>query len=293
MRADRYIVNVDDPRAPPQALWDQMSPEERAEVLASLPSEFPLKAVPEGDPHRIPKTKALEALEEYYRRIRKKIYLSSELPVYYPDEEMFAPDLVAVLDVESHPRSSWVVSHEGRGLDLALEIHVSGRAKKDFEENVTRFSALGIPEYFAFDAVKLRLSGWKLAKTGSKRYEPIVPQGGRWYSAVLDLDLGIEQDRLRFFRGSTRLLDAGELIDELSRMIDGALERARAEAKRAEAEAQRAAAEAQRAEVEAKRAAAEAQRAETEAQRAETEAQRAERLAEYLRKLGVDPDKIE
>jgi Uma2 family endonuclease len=279
MRPDRYIVNADDPRAPPQALWDQMSSEERANVLASLPSEFPLKAVPEGDRHRIPKTRALQALEEYYRRIRRKIYLSSELPVYYPEQEMFAPDLIAVLDVESHERSSWVVSHEGRGLDLALEIHVSGRAKKDFEENISRFSALGIPEYFAFDAVKLRLSGWKLAKTGRKRYEPIVPQGGRWYSAVLDLDLGIEQDRLRFFHGSARLLDASELIEDLSKLVDGALERARVETERAEVEAQRAAEQAQRAEAEAKRA--------------EVEAKRAEQLAEYLRKLGVDPDKIQ
>jgi hypothetical protein len=59
------------------------------------------------DPHRIPKSRALEALGEFYRRLRQSVYLSAEFPVYYPDEPVFAPDLLAVLDVGTHERRSW------------------------------------------------------------------------------------------------------------------------------------------------------------------------------------------
>jgi hypothetical protein len=53
MAADSYRVDPDDPRAPPQELWDRLTPEERARIVASLPSEFPVseRTPPEGDPH--------------------------------------------------------------------------------------------------------------------------------------------------------------------------------------------------------------------------------------------------
>jgi Uma2 family endonuclease len=252
-----------------QEIWDRLSEAEQARIIESLPSEPPYAVPPEGDPHRIPKARALEALDEFYRRTRRRIYLSSELPIYYPGEAMFAPDLIAALDVEPHARQRWVVSQENHGLDFALEIHLSGDARKDFEENVVRYARLGIPEYFAFDVARSRLVGYRLPQRQSRSYEPIVPQGGRWPSRVLELDLALEQGQLRFFHGSAPLLDARELIARLSTMVDDAIRRAEEEAQRAEQEAQR---------------------AEQEAQRAKQEAQRAERLAARLRTLGIDPD---
>lgn len=266
MATASYAVDPTDPRAPPQEVWDRLTDAERRQVLASLPSDSPRAAPPEGDQHRIPKNRALEALDEYYRRIRRRVYLSAELPVYYPDESMFAPDLLAVCDVELHPRASWVVSQERRGLDFILEIHVSGSAAKDFETNVERYARLGVPEYFAFDPIRRRVLGWRLPETGAKTYAPIIPQAGRWASAILELDLAIDDDgRLRFYHGTAALLDARELIDRLSGMVDEAVRRAEEEARRAE----------------------------EEARRAEEEAQRAERLAAKLRELGVDPDSVE
>ena len=41
--------------------------------------------------------------------------------MYYPGERMFSPDLIAVVDVDPHPRDHWSVSAEGRGLDVARE----------------------------------------------------------------------------------------------------------------------------------------------------------------------------
>jgi Putative restriction endonuclease len=63
-------------------------------------------------------------------------------------------------------------------------------------------------------------------------------------------------------------------------------------AERAETERQGRETERQRAETERQRAETERQGRETERQRAETERQRAERLAERLRAMGVDPDKL-
>jgi Uma2 family endonuclease len=233
------MVDPSDPRAPPQSVWDALDESEQRRIVDSLPSDVERAGPPEGDQHRVPKNRALEALGEYFRRIRRRIYLSAELPVYYPDEPMFAPDVLAVMDAEPHPRASWVVSQEKRGLDFVLEIHVSGSAKKDVELNVERYARLGIPEYFAFDPVRRRLLGWRLPDVAARAYAAVVSQEGRWPSAILDLDLAIEGSQLRFFYGSAPLLDAAELIVSLSKMVDEGTRRAEEEARRAERLAER------------------------------------------------------
>ncbi len=286
-----------------------MTAEQRCAVVAELPSEMPL-ALPEGDFHRVPKEKARESLSEHYRSIGRKVYLSSELPVYYPGKTMFAPDLIAVIDVETHQRDKWVKSVEGKGVDLVLEISLRGDRHKDFEDNVTRYARLGIPEYFVFDARDQRLTAYRLVRPGGKSYQPIVPQRGRWPSQVLGLDLAVEKRRVRFYHGSEPLPAADELIDQLTKMVDELISREEEAGQRAE-EAEKRAEEAeqcadergrqlqterrraeeaeQRAEAEKQRAEAEKQRAEQEKQRAEEEKQRAERLAARLRELGEDP----
>lgn len=260
-----YVVNADDPRAPSEEEWAAMSEAERARVVNALPSEYPRATPPEGDPHFITKVRARETLSEHYRRTKRRVYLGSELGVYYPGQPIFAPDLIAVRDVEPGERMSWVVSKEGKGVDLAMEFHVLGSARKDFIDNVVRFAALGIPEYFALDVPKARLVGWRLPSPSARKYEPILPQGGRWPSTVLELDLSLEDGKLRFLIGNAPLLESSELIDRLSRTVDGAMQRAEEQA----------------------------QRAEEQTQRADEQTQRADRLADKLRALGVDPDAID
>jgi Uma2 family endonuclease len=227
----------------------------------------PRETAPEGDAHREPKEKALEALREYYKRLGRRVYLSAELPVYYPDERLFAPDVIAVLDVDPHSRQRWVVSHEGKGLDFALEVTLEGDRKKDLEENVSRYARLLISEYFVLDLKLNRLLGYRLVRPGS--YEPIVPQSGRWASQVLGLDLALELGRVRFFAGSAPLPDAAELIVRLDGMIDGLVLKEQELAR----------------ELEAMTAKAEQEKA-----KAEQEKARADRLAHRLRELGVNID---
>jgi Uma2 family endonuclease len=234
-----YRVDPDDPRAPSMEIWEQLAPAERERIVDQLPSEIDL-GPPEGDPHRIPKERGLQALDAFFRRIGRRVYLSAELPVYYPGERIFAPDLIAVTDVEPGERMRWVVAHEGRGLDFALEVTLEGSRKKDFEENVLRFARLGIPEYFVFDRRNRRIHGWRLERPGAP-YEPIVQQQGRWRSAVLGLDLAVEGDRFRFYLGTALLPETEELLDranllveDLQNKIESAEHRAEQEQKRAE-----------------------------------------------------------
>ena len=243
-----YAIDPDDPRAPTEEQWAQMSDEERARVVAMLPAEVPFELfMPEGDPHRKAKSRALDALDSFFKRIGRRVYVSSELAVYYPGQARFAPDVLAVLDVETHERDKWVVASEGKGLDLVLEIHVSGDVKKDYERNRIRYARLGIAEYFLFDRTKGRLFGWRLPSAEARVYESIVPQRGLYASGVLGLDIAMEVDRLRFYYGGAVVPESEDLIARLESMVTGLVSRReQAEQEREQAEQEREQAEQER-----------------------------------------------
>ncbi|KYF68981.1 Uma2 family endonuclease [Sorangium cellulosum] len=222
-----YRFDPADPRAPTSDQWARMTPAERARVVDMLPAEVPLELMPpEGDAHRKAKRDALDALDGFFRRVGRKIYLSSELAVFYPGEPRFAPDLLAVVDVEPHERMRWVVDNEGKGLDLVIEVHVAGSRAKDHQVNVERYARLGVREYFLFDRSRLHLHAYRLpaAPEGDasppRAYQRIVPQAGRFASEVLGLDLLLDGPRLRFFAGNAPLEDADEMITRLGGMLD-------------------------------------------------------------------------
>jgi len=255
-------IDASDPRAPSEAVWAELSPEERAAWVDALPSEIQSAVPPEGDRHRKAKDRPLGALEAYFQRIGRKVYLSSNLPIYYPGERMFAPDLIAVLDVDPHERDKWVVSAEGKGLDFVIEVLYRGDDRKDLEENVERYARLGIAEYFIYDRRTNRLTGHRLPGAQALAYERIVPQQGRWPSGILGLDLALESDRLRLYHGTAALPDLLELAIRGEALLAEALERVATAERRAEEEAQRAEEQARRAEEQARRAEEEARRAE-------------------------------
>jgi Uma2 family endonuclease len=238
------------PMAPSVEEWEALSPAEREAVVAALPGEvtYDEMAMPEGDRHAKAKARALDALRGFFTRQRRRIYLAQELPIYYPAEPRFAPDLLAVLDAEDVDRDKWVVNAEGKGLDWVLEVHVGGDRKKDAERNVARYSRLGIPEYFLYDRARNRLAAYRLASldAGDARvYTPIVPNHGLYESRVLGLEVQVDEDRLRFYAGTALLLESEELIARVQAMYDAAQRRAEEEAQRRE-EAERLREEAER-----------------------------------------------
>jgi Uma2 family endonuclease len=230
-----WIVDPDDPRAPPTEVWERMTPEERAAVIDALPSEFPVSEAnpPEGDDHLDAFTQAREALRRWFRDRRRSIYIAGNLPIYYPGENMFSPDLIAVDGAEQRQRNSWVVGAEGgKGIDVAIEIVVRGDRKKDLERNVERYARLGIPEYYLFDRRRMTFAAWQLE---GRAYRRRVAQGGRFHSTLLGLDLWLDGSRLRFSVGDAAVPYADEIIERVTRIHDEAHERAeRLEAELAE-----------------------------------------------------------
>ena len=251
---DIWLVDPEDPRAPPEEVWAAMSEEQRQAVVDSLPSEFPASeaAPPEGDLHTEAVYGARTALRRFFGKLGRSIYVGTNLPVYYPGRSMFSPDVIAVLDVPTHPRPSWIVSKEGKGLDFALEVIVLGHRRKDTARNLELYQKLGIGEYFIFDRPRLHLQGFRLRK-GASQYEPIIPQHGQYASSVLGLTLSVNGERLRFSMGDAELPGADELIDRLEGFVDGLQERVAAAEARAEEEARRAEEEARRAEEQRRR----------------------------------------
>lgn len=106
-----------------------MSPASRAAVVASLPAYIPFEeCASEGDVHFDAKATVKGALRAYFERSRRKVYVAAEIAVYYPLEERFAPDLMAVTEVAIHrlEEESRRAEEESRRADAAL---ARGRAE--------------------------------------------------------------------------------------------------------------------------------------------------------------------
>jgi Uma2 family endonuclease len=273
-----WNVDQNDPRAPSADIWARMSAAERAYVVANLPSEFPVSQTspPDGDIHFDTIVDSRETLRRWYKRRGKQLYVGGNLPIYYPGRSMFSPDVIAVLGVEQYQRSSWIVSHEGRGIDFALEVIVSGNRRKDLRDNVERYAALGVPEYFVFDQPRNSLHAYRLGENA--KYRPVLAQSGLFHSQVLDLDVGIEAGQLRFSSDGASIPLASELIAKLDVLVNDAMSRT-LELELALAEEQ------QRREEEQQRRVEEQQRREEEQQRRETAEARLRELEQELAKL--------
>ena len=236
------------PRAPTQEEWDRMSAEERAEVVESLPSEISweqwaqVAALPEGDLHTHACREASLALGDYFTRARTRVYVGSNLGIYYPGEHVFSPDVLVVKDVEGHLRQRWVVSTEGKGLDWVLEVHAGGDRKKDTVRNIELYARLRIPEYFIYDRGRQRLDGFRLASSQATSYQPIEPHNGRYDSVMLGLTLEIVEGHLRFWADGEMLPHHEELVSRLdveTRRREDAEQRLQEESRRREEESRR------------------------------------------------------
>jgi Uma2 family endonuclease len=232
------------PIAPTEEEWRKLTPEQRervqVDVLAALSD--PRSLMSEGRPHKRAKTRALDMLGLHFKTLGRSVYLAEEMAVMYPGEEVFSPDVLAVLDVpqpDDDPRMTWVVADEGKGLDLVLEVLHHGDRNKDLVTNVERYARLGVPEYFVYDRARQQVHGYRLVM-GSKRYQRIVPQGGRYTSAVLGLDLMITGGSLRFFYGIGELIGSDDLIGRLTGIVEDLEAKAEQSAARAEQSAARA-----------------------------------------------------
>lgn len=210
------------PVGPTLAEWAALSPAERERFLVRVNDALsdPRDAMTEGRPHKKAKTRAIDLLGLHFKAMGRVVYLAEEMAVVYPGEEVFGPDVLAVVDVpqpEDDERMAWVVVDEGKGLDFVLEVLHRGDRAKDLVDNVTRYARLGIPEYFVYDRGRQQIHAHRLGD--GARYERIVPQSGRYTSDVLGLDLAIQGGTLRFFQGMAELFGSADLIGRLTGML--------------------------------------------------------------------------
>lgn len=203
-----------------------MSPAARLDFLVRANEQLTEieRTMSEGMEHKTVKDRSADTLRLHFGKQGRAIYVAADLSVAYPRESPFAPDLFAVLGVPQpayDTRLAWVVEDEGKGLDFVLEVLHHGDRQKDLVRNVTRYAQLGIHEYFVYDIGKQMIHGYRLSLGGgARRYERIIPQGGLYPSAVLDLNLSIRFGMLRFLAGISELADSAELIVQLSGMVD-------------------------------------------------------------------------
>jgi len=203
-----------------------MSPAEREGFLDMVNDVLsdPRAAMSEGRPHKKAKTRAVDMLGLHFGKLGRVVYVADDMAVLYPGKEVFSPDVLVVLDVpqpEDDERIAWVVTDEGKGLDLVIEVLDRGDRDKDLVDNVERYASLGIPEYFVYDRAQQRIRGYRLPPqiSGAKRYVHVLPQSGRYASVVLGLDLAVEGGTLRLFDGMSELFGSDDLIRRLTGMV--------------------------------------------------------------------------
>ncbi|MBD1942466.1 Uma2 family endonuclease [Coleofasciculus sp. FACHB-712] len=141
---------------------------------------------------------------EWFWRDRNNFFIGANLTVYFSRQQLRnrdfrGPDFFLVKNTEKKERLSWVVwEEEGKYPDLIIELlsnttaSIDRNLKKELYQN--RFRT---PEYFWFDPESLEFAGFRLV---GEQYQAIAPNPQGWlWSEVLDLYLGIEAGKLRYF----------------------------------------------------------------------------------------------
>jgi len=257
---------------------------------------------------------------------RHDFFMAGNLTIYFnpnqlKTQDFRGPDFFVVLGTDDRERKSWVVWEENYKFpNLIIELLSHSTAKVDREDKKKIYqNTFKTPEYFWFDPYSFEFQGFRLNPSAGS-YQAIAKTDRGWYwSKQLQLYLGIEAKKLRFFTPAGELVPAPAeaAIAERQRaeaaylQLQQAEARARAEQQRAEQAETRAeqaetreALERQRAEQAETREVRERQRAEQEQQRAKQERQRAEQaetrealerqrveqLLAQLHALGIQPN---
>ena len=213
------------------------------EILASieaLPTEDDLPC-DDGEPMETPRHREqmellIHSLNAYWAE-RTDYYVAGNMFLHYDPQQrqrFRGPDFFLVLDVDNHERKSWVVWHEGmRFPDVIIELLSDSTRSIDMGEKKRLYEqAFRTEEYYLYDPFSYELTGYYLH---GARYEERVPdEHGRIFSAVTDLSLGVQGERLRWFTKD------GNLVPTPEELADQERQRADQEQQRADQAEQRA-----------------------------------------------------
>ena len=200
-----------------------------------VPVEYPEsdgKPMAESTIHLRTAIDVITPLRNRYRW-RLDAFVGASLMMYYEEgnpSRSVSPDVFVTLEVPSEPpRPTWKVWEEGKLADFVLEVTSKMTRGKDEGPKKRLYQRLGVSEYWQFDPtgdyLNPKLKGQRLGSDG--QYAQIAleefQEGLRGKSAVLGLELRLEDDRLRFFDpdASDYLLTSAEqsaAIEELDRV---------------------------------------------------------------------------
>jgi Uma2 family endonuclease len=239
----------------------------------------------ESDFQRNPLIYAVKALDIYFAK-QPDVYVSGNLLLYYVEgnpKKAVAPDVFVVFGVPKHLRPIYKVWEEGKGPDVVIEITSKTTRKRDEEDKPTIYRDMGVQEYFQYDPtgdyLMPALRGRRLDASGEYHLIPPMSRNGGsgvlvLPSRVLDLELHLDQGRLRLFEPlSKSYLFSHEEEREARQQAEEARQQ-EAEARRHAEEVRRQAEEVRRQWEEKFNMEAEARRQEAEARRQEAEARR-------------------
>ncbi|MBV9709068.1 MAG: Uma2 family endonuclease [Chloroflexi bacterium] len=106
----------------------------------------------------------------------------------YRKEHPVAPDIAVIRGVKVGRVRSWRVGKTGPAPHVVIEITSQETWNKDLEEKPSKYAAMGVEEYFAYDPKEpvlrrdgRRLFGWRLDRATHSMCElPLDPQGRLW-----------------------------------------------------------------------------------------------------------------
>jgi Uma2 family endonuclease len=145
----------------------------------------------------------------------------------YWREYPVAPDIAVIKGVDFADVRSWWVGTTGPAPQVVLEIASEETWDKDLKEKPSKYAAMGVEEYFAYDPNPRplrrdgpRLFGWRLDQASRGMHElPLEPEGRLW-SQQLESFLLPDHRYLRLYDSSGQLrLTRDEALAEKLRSL--------------------------------------------------------------------------
>ncbi len=144
-----------------------------------------------------------EALKAHFAQM-PDVYLSGNIMMYDvegPHRKSVSPDILVTFGIGRKFRRTYKVWEEGKPPDFVMEFSSKSTFRNDLDGKMALYAAMGIAEYFLYDADRRYLSvplmGFRLVDGA---YVEISPDAeGGISSAVLGLDFHLLDDGLRLY----------------------------------------------------------------------------------------------
>ena len=187
MNTDKNRINI--PYAPTDTV--DLYPETDGEPMAA------------SDLHLEILIQLLQMLKAHFAE-RPDVYVSGDILTYYSQGDprsVVAPDVLISFGIGQKRRHTYKVWEEGKVPDFVMEFSSKTTYQKDLTDKMMLYAALGIPNYFLYDAEALYLPsplmGFQLVEGG---YVPVPSStDGGLHSDVLGLDFHIQDRRLAVY----------------------------------------------------------------------------------------------